>query len=212
MPIATQPALQPRKRPVQARSAVTVEAILEASLQVLVAVGKERLTTTLVAQRAGVSVGTLYQYFPNKSALLQAALRRHMNEVGESIAAVCAQHRGDPLLAMGTALLDAYLAAKMKSVKTSAALYAISSDIDGAAIARTSAQRGARRVAELFATASEGLTKEPEVVASMVLAAFNGTSRRLLESRHPEREYAGLREELAVMVQAYLSTCIAPQV
>lgn len=208
MPAATTPALQPRKKPVQARSEATVEAILEAAIQVLVAVGKERLTTTLVAQRAGVSVGTLYQYFPNKSSLLQAALKRHMAEVAEAIDRSCTEQRGKPLLEMGTALLDAYLGAKMKSVKASASLYAVSSDIDGAAIARASGLRSLRRVAELFTTAHEGLTKEPEVVASMVLAAFNGTSRRLLESKSPEREFAALRNELAVMVQAYLGTCV----
>jgi AcrR family transcriptional regulator len=76
-----QAVLEPRKTPVQARSVASVDAILEATLQVLLQVGKERLTTTRVASRAGVSVGTLYQYFPNKSALLQAALKRHMVEV-----------------------------------------------------------------------------------------------------------------------------------
>jgi AcrR family transcriptional regulator len=58
--------LEPRKTPVQERSTVTVEAIYEATFQVLLAVGPDRLTTTRVAERAGVSVGTLYQYFPNK--------------------------------------------------------------------------------------------------------------------------------------------------
>ena len=78
---SSQMVLTPRKSPVQARSAASVDAILEATIQVLLGVGKERLTTTKVALRAGVSVGTLYQYFPNKSALLQAALRRHMEAV-----------------------------------------------------------------------------------------------------------------------------------
>jgi AcrR family transcriptional regulator len=59
----------------------------------LLDVGKERLTTTRVAARAGVSVGTLYQYFPNKSALLQAVLRRHLSEVAEAIEAVCQEQK-----------------------------------------------------------------------------------------------------------------------
>ena len=81
--------LEPRKSPVQARSVASVEAILDATIQVLLKIGKERLTTTRVALRAGVSVGTLYQYFPNKSALLQAALKRHMDEITEAIELVC---------------------------------------------------------------------------------------------------------------------------
>src|SRR4051794_24665457 len=65
LPPRAQVALEPRKSPVQARSNASVDAILEATVQVLLQVGKERLTTTRVAARAGVSVGTLYQYFPN---------------------------------------------------------------------------------------------------------------------------------------------------
>ena len=63
MDIAAPDHLNARKRPRQARSAVTVDAIFEATIQVLLADGIHRLTTTRVAQRAGVSVGTMYQYF-----------------------------------------------------------------------------------------------------------------------------------------------------
>ena len=58
----TRNALNPRKKPAQSRSKVTVDAIFEATIQVLLADGLQRLTTTRVAERAGVSVGTLYQY------------------------------------------------------------------------------------------------------------------------------------------------------
>ncbi len=70
-------ALSPRKRPRQARAQATVDAILEATAQVLVRDGIERLSTNRIAKRAGVSVGSLYQYFPNKDALLLALLERH---------------------------------------------------------------------------------------------------------------------------------------
>jgi AcrR family transcriptional regulator len=59
-----------RKQPQQARSAELVEAILDAALQVLAKEGAQRFTTARVAERAGVSVGSLYQYFPNKAAIL----------------------------------------------------------------------------------------------------------------------------------------------
>ena len=72
MPAATLTAFEPRKTPVQARSTFTVEAISEATIQVLLSHGADRLTTSRVAARAGVSVGTLYQYYPNKRSLLFA--------------------------------------------------------------------------------------------------------------------------------------------
>src|SRR5437667_11854396 len=113
LPRRTQAALEPRKSPVQARSAATVDAVLEATIQVLLQVGKERLTTTKVALRAGVSVGTLYQYFPNKSALLKAALKRHLDEVTNAIELVCHEQAGHSLEQMATALMTSFLEAKM---------------------------------------------------------------------------------------------------
>jgi AcrR family transcriptional regulator len=64
------PRISSRKQPRQARSAELVRAILEAAAQVLAAEGAQRFTTARVAERAGVSVGSLYQYFPNKAAIL----------------------------------------------------------------------------------------------------------------------------------------------
>lgn len=69
-------ALSPRKRPAQARSIALVEAILDASAQVLETEGLEALTTNLVAIRAGVSIGSLYQYFPNRDAILANLMTR----------------------------------------------------------------------------------------------------------------------------------------
>jgi AcrR family transcriptional regulator len=126
--------LKPRKSPVQARSMASVDAILKATIQVLLRLGKERLTTTNVALRAGVSVGTLYQYFPNKKALLQAALKRHLTDVAEAVEQVCEEQEGRTPRQMATAVITAYLDAKMKVAKTSSALYSVSSDVDGAKI------------------------------------------------------------------------------
>ena len=63
-------AISARKKPKQARSAELVAAILEAATQVLAREGATRFTTARVAEKAGVSIGSLYQYFPNKAAIL----------------------------------------------------------------------------------------------------------------------------------------------
>lgn len=71
----------PRKKPRQDRSRATVDAILEAAAQVLVEVGYDRTSTNRVARRAGVSIGSLYQYFPNKEALVGELVDRYSAEM-----------------------------------------------------------------------------------------------------------------------------------
>lgn len=72
--------LEPRKQPLQQRSQTTVEYVLTAAAQVFEEHGYAAGTTNRIAERAGVSIGTLYQYFPNKEALAVALLERHLAE------------------------------------------------------------------------------------------------------------------------------------
>ena len=73
----------PRKLPRQARSRATVDAVVTAAAQVLIAHGYEGATTARVAERAGVSVGSLYQYFPNKESLIAVLIERHADKIVE---------------------------------------------------------------------------------------------------------------------------------
>lgn len=77
----SKPPATPRKRPKQERSQATVEAILTATTHILTEDGYNQLTTNRVAERAGVSIGSLYQYFPNKEALIFALAEHHANEM-----------------------------------------------------------------------------------------------------------------------------------
>lgn len=72
--------LEPRKRPSQSRSRDTVAAILDAAAQVFAKSGYAAATTNHIARRAGVSIGSLYEYFPGKDALLVALTERHVDE------------------------------------------------------------------------------------------------------------------------------------
>ena len=73
-----QASMKPRKSARQARSAATVEVIVEAAARILETLGFAGFTTNAVAERAGVSVGSLYQYFPNKDAITRALIRREL--------------------------------------------------------------------------------------------------------------------------------------
>ncbi len=75
------PPVTPRKQPRQERSRATVEAIVQAATQVLMTVGYDRASTNKIAKLAGVSIGSLYQYFPNKEALILEVARRHSKEM-----------------------------------------------------------------------------------------------------------------------------------
>jgi AcrR family transcriptional regulator len=207
LPSRSQVLLEPRKSPVQARSAASVDAILEATIQVLLNAGKERLTTTRVAARAGVSVGTLYQYFPNKSALLQAGLKRHLDDVTEAVERVCREQKGQTLRQMATVLITTFLNAKMRDARTSVALYSVSSDVDGVKMARQMSVRSNKAIVEMLKTSHDRLTKDPQAVAAVLQGAMGGISRRLLESDAPENEFELLRNELIAMACAYLQSC-----
>ena len=93
--------LKPRKSPVQRRSAQTVEAVLEAAARILETRGLAACTTNAVAERAGVSIGSLYQYFPNRDALTVALIERETAQLMADVAsASMLEHSRGCVLAM----------------------------------------------------------------------------------------------------------------
>jgi len=96
-----------RKRPRQARSEGMVAAILEAAARILETEGLDGLTTNTVANRAGVSVGSLYQYFPGRSAILAELTRRERANLATRIQAVSADARNQSLETALRRLIDA---------------------------------------------------------------------------------------------------------
>ena len=101
----------PRKHPVQGRAKATVDAIIVAASQVLIAFGYERMTTARVADRAGVSVGSLYQYFPNKEALVAALIDKHSEELVDTVRDILQRHSHATLGECIRAAIDATIAA-----------------------------------------------------------------------------------------------------
>jgi len=88
---------KPRKSPSQQRSQLTVAALLKATAHILVKEGYESASTNRIAAAAGVSIGSLYQYFPSKEALVAAVVDRHMQEMLELLRAAVDRVREQPV-------------------------------------------------------------------------------------------------------------------
>lgn len=196
--------LKPRKKPRQARSEATVQAIFEATIQVLLAEGAGRLTTTRVAERAGVSVGTMYQYFPHKQALLYAVLKQHLEAVASTVEAACLQFRGAPAATMVSGLVTAYINAKTAHVDLSRALYLIAAELDTADLVGGITQRVQDAMATLLTTAADAAFDDLPSITFALGATMAGMTRAAFERGAPPAMLRVLRTQLATMCLAYL--------
>jgi AcrR family transcriptional regulator len=91
--------ITPRKRPTQARAQATFDALVEACARLLPEHGYERLTTNAISERAGVGIGSLYEYFPGKDAIIalvvERLVERVMTRLGQELATILAARSGD---------------------------------------------------------------------------------------------------------------------
>jgi AcrR family transcriptional regulator len=193
------------KTPVQARSLYTVDAIFEATIQVLIQIGINQLTTTKVAEKAGVSVGTLYQYFPNKTTLLSAALEKHLNEVVTAVELVCNAAKGKPIQVMASSVVDAYVDAKFKKPNASKALYSVASMLGSDAIVVSMTQRSQLALCDMLATAEDAEFKDLRMVSYIVSTALVGPIQGLLHADAPPAVVQGVKQHLILMATGYLS-------
>jgi AcrR family transcriptional regulator len=111
------PPTKPRKQPRQERSKATVDAILDATARILVSEGYRAASTNRVAEVAGISIGSLYQYFPSKTALVTAVRRRHAEQMRTLLLHSVASATGAPLETAAKSLVDAVVAAHMLNPK-----------------------------------------------------------------------------------------------
>jgi len=205
MPSPPPTALQPRKTPAQSRSRVTVEAIYEATIQVLLRGGMNELTTTRVAERAGVSVGTMYQYFPNKQALVYALNERYLDALAERIETTCREQSGAPLAQMVEALIETYWTAKTERADITRALYRSVAELNNDALIHAFAERVDRATTQMFSGACDAVfTDVPRANLALVTVIY-GTVRNAFERGLSAQEAADLRQDLTTMCRAYLA-------
>ena len=105
------PLTEPRKLPQQERSRIAVEAILEATTRILTEEGYDKANTNRIAERAGVSIGSLYQYFPNKESLMTALMVQHSNEIVELVESKLTDCYNEPVEIVIPEIIKAVIAA-----------------------------------------------------------------------------------------------------
>jgi AcrR family transcriptional regulator len=211
LPFAVPDALKPRKSPRQARSATTMGAIFEATIQVLLAEGERGLTTTRVAERAGVSVGTMYQYFPHKQALLYAVLQSHLTHVADKVEAACQSGRGQATSQLADVLVGAFLDAKVEKLDAAKALYLIAEDLDTTTLFLAAIDRNIRSASTLFASAADANFEDLEAVAATVFSSVAGSTRIAFGRGASASALLDLRRELTLMCRSYLEVRHRPR-
>jgi AcrR family transcriptional regulator len=103
-----------RRKPRQRRARQTVEAILDAVVRILKREGFDAITTNHIAEVAGVSIGSLYQYFPDKSAIFVALHGRHLEEIDRVIQTTLVEHASSSLEDLLRAMVDAMINAHVR--------------------------------------------------------------------------------------------------
>jgi AcrR family transcriptional regulator len=170
----------PRKKPRQERAQFTVEAVLDAASQVLVKAGYDKATTTRVAELAGVSVGTLYQYFPNKEALFGELLLRELGRGFAKMAAAAASVPAPDLEAGVSAMVRALLAHKAENPALHRVLKTELGRVDGSRILRESNARALAVTEQYLASHAPWLTS-PAQAAFLAVNAVEGIVGAVLQ-------------------------------
>ena len=205
---ARQPIVNKRRIPHQARAAETVAAILEGAAQILEASGLAAFTTNAVAERAGVSIGTLYQYFADKNALLRALAER---ETSATLAAVGRALRGEVestlegrVRAIVRAMVNAFRGRQRARKAVVQAVLAQGMTVEMLApivsfISQSGAETETRR----------GLARMTPEQAFVLSRALMGTIRAAVLEEQPFFRSAAFEDELVRLVMAYLSAVSA---
>ena len=195
---------KPRKRPIQARSEATVSALFEATFQVLLAVGYRRLTTTRVAERAGVSVGTLYQYFPNRQALIISVIERYLEDIVTSVELASRDLNGRSLDELATALVDIFIAAKYKRIEVSRVMHEPLADVGAAQLVRTAAMRTAGCIANNLQSCSDARFGDEQLLAQLIVMACSSVLQTAIADQTIPLDRRILRAHMRAMVLGYL--------
>jgi len=194
--------MKPKRRlPKQQRSRQTVEAVLDAVVAILKRDGIAGVTTNRIADVAGVSIGSVYQYFPHKRAIFAALHDRHVDDISQLIARTLVEHATSSLEDFVRALVEALIEAHASDPQLHHALGQVPHGAHGAHTLST-------RLRDTFMLAISARTKERPrdlermlfVLPHMVEALAHGAAFE----RPPRLSLAAAKDEAVRAVLAYL--------
>ncbi len=203
--------LLPRKAPKQRRSKATVEAILEATARVLVTEGYERASTNRIAKVAGVSIGSLYQYFPGKESLVLALVERHCEGMI------------DLLDRSATSMADAPLHVAVRTyVKAMLAAHAVDPALHQVLMTQVlhlgmdyvqQLESRARRIVKAYLELKrdEILVNDLEVASFVLVASVEATAHRAVFERPHALTSQAFEDEICALVLRYLKGHVGPK-
>jgi AcrR family transcriptional regulator len=199
----------PRKRPQQVRSQATVDAIVEACLQLLEQGDPDRITTNSISERSGVAKGSLYQYFPDKDAIVAAAFDRVLSREIEVYEASMLEWQGLSLEDSIAYLVDRVLEVDQRLARLHHSFYHTyhhSFDIGAEWQHRTAdTDRIVGAVRDRLAANRARLrTQNLDTAAFMLTRGLRGLVSKVIEERPEHLNSGELRDELVSLFQGYL--------
>jgi AcrR family transcriptional regulator len=206
MPDRKNARISSRRRPKQARSSDLVAAILEAAVQVLVREGGKRFTTARVAERAGVSVGSLYQYFPNKASIL---FRLQSDEWRQTSALMCTilEDKRRPPLERLRHLVHAFIRSECDEAAYRMALEEAAPLYRDAPEAKEAEASAGRSVAAFMRAALPNASDETrDGAGELIKTTMSAAGKAFSEAPRTSAEIEAYADRLFDMFSAYLKS------
>ena len=193
-----------RKQPKQARSAELVAAILDAAAQVLAKEGAQRFTTARVAEKAGVSIGSLYQYFPNKAAILFRLQSDEWRQTTELMRVILEDVERPPLERLRT-LVHAFIRSECDEAGMRVALNDAAPLYRDAPEAHEARAAGDRAVEVFMQEALPAASEATRALAGdLITTTLSAAGKQFSESFRTPAEIEACAEAMADMFCAYL--------
>jgi AcrR family transcriptional regulator len=193
-----------RKNPKQTRSTELVAAILDAAGQVLAKEGAQRFTTARVAEKAGVSVGSLYQYFPNKAAILFRLQSDEWRQTAELLRGILEDASRPPLERLRT-LVHAFIRSECDEAAVRVALDDAAPLYRDAPEAHEARASGTRTVERFMREALPDVPEATRALAGdLITTVLSAVGKQFSESPRTPEEIGTYSDAMADMLCAYL--------